>query len=173
MAIDSLFKAGISEQVLKKPASPRMVVDVRGVPLKDGEMPGGENTHLRYTTGLYWLKFKPMPKGHKLKELPYVIVSDIFENGKFRVKSYSDVCLRSKKWEDIKFLIRFTNLSAVLFAVANNNIDLAIPFSLDIARYVRNNKGNLSFRPLGHQNWVMLNRNDTQFFPADRKRVEK
>ena len=129
--IGDLASMALAENSQRIPFQKRAIISLSGRPLKENDGPG-PHTDCRYTDFMYYLKYMPsqLPQ---YKDRPFVIVGDIFKNGKFRTRDYNYTkYFYGKQSEEVQWVIEHTNLCQELFDLAFQNIQMAIPISVDV-----------------------------------------
>lgn len=66
-----------------------------------------------------------------------MIKTDLFAKGRIRVKDYVDFVAMGKKFPEVKWMLKYCDVTASLFTVAMFNIYNDIPIFLDPVKYSR------------------------------------
>lgn len=141
--IGDLAARALAESSERIPFQKRAIINLDGQPLQENDGPG-PHTKCRYTDFMYYLKYLPsqLPQ---YKDRPFVIVSDLFGNGKFRTRDYKYTKdFFGKQVTEIKWILENTNLCQELFDLAFENIQMAIPISVNVVeldKKLREKKG--------------------------------
>ena len=134
--IGDLSSMALAENSQRIPFQKRAIIHLNGDPLKENDGPG-PHTDCRYTDFMYYLKYMPsqLPQ---YKDRPFVIVSDLFGNGKFRTGNYEFTKnFGGRQSEEVKWIVEHTNLCQELFDIAFQNIQMAIPINVDVIGLVK------------------------------------
>lgn len=111
------------------------IISLFDLPVKDSDILGN-NPDIRGTRFMYGIRYQPnmMTKSGA----DFVISADIIDaKEKIRVGSFEQLKRMGRNDPAIAWLLRNTNLSDDLFAVAKVNINIRIPIAFDAVAYVR------------------------------------
>ena len=94
----------------------------------------GPDDRVMYTDGNYFLTLRPLYRNFgNVAKKPFVILSDVFWSKKMRVSSWREfsdgVC------DGFQWLLENTTITEETFALARANPLVAIPFTIDWAKY--------------------------------------
>lgn len=141
--IGDLAARALAESSERIPFQKRAIIHLDGSPLKENDGPG-PHTDCRYTDFMYYLKYLPSQLPI-YKDRPFVIVSDLFGNGKFRTGNYEYTeRFSGKQSAEVRWIVQNTNLCQELFDLAFENIQMAIPISVNVVeldKKLREKKG--------------------------------
>lgn len=98
------------------------------------------NKQSAYTSGSYTIKFKPGVPGMEKK--PFAFNIDFLPGHRLRTGSYESLKKAAKKYPEIDFLIRYTNLTSSMFRMAKGHIDMPFSFSINWDKLERRLKAN-------------------------------
>lgn len=119
---------------VKKRFNSRAVINLDLEPLKKGDSPL-TNDDIVITDGMYYLRYEPVTKGNNYVDKPFLIKSDLFTMDKIRIASYAALVKLSQKSKEVKFLLKFSNVSPKAFGLAKNYPGLQIPIMIDYIKY--------------------------------------
>lgn len=130
--IKDMARGALAESTFQKSIFTRAKVNIYDIKLKNGDEPS-TNPHIKLTNMNYYVKYSPKP--FKAKGKPFILVSDILKNGRMRFSGWEVLEHMSKTDPEIQWLFRNTPLCKEHLIVAGENIDMVIPFSLNIPEY--------------------------------------
>lgn len=133
--LGDIAREATAECMTRLPLQSRATVRLDGKPLEKNESPA-TNLVYKYTNGQYYIKYKP-PITKSLQGKNFVIIADILSGGKIRVSDPVMFEYMKCGCPEIDWILKYTNYDRELFEIARTNIQLAVPFCIDMAKYSR------------------------------------
>lgn len=119
---------------VKKKFNSRAVINLDLEPIQKGDSPA-TNENIVLTHGLYYMRYDPVKGGTNYIDKPFLIKSDLFVMDKIRIASYAALVKLSQKSKEVKFLLKFSNISPKTFGIAKNYPGLEVPVAIDYVKY--------------------------------------
>lgn len=142
-------KRSIIENSREKKWQKRAMTRMDSKPLGLGDNPT-TNPDCCLTSGVYTIKYKPIPDNDQFADRPYVIKCDLFAGNRIRFKDFGDLNKISRSIPKVKWLLENTTFSQRMLAIAKLHPDTPIPFVLDVVQYEKRLKAQ------GDTNWSFL-----------------
>lgn len=131
--LGDVAREATAECTSRLPWQSRATVRIDGKPLEKNQSPATSLVY-KYTKGQYYIKYKPAIT-KSLRATDFVIVADILPSGKMRVSGHGMFKSMAKKVKEIEWIMKYTTYSRELFDIARTNIQLDVPFCIDMAKY--------------------------------------
>lgn len=135
MGIDALAKQLFIEETISREHFTRLIVDINEKRTDNGNNNPLLDNNIYQTDGLYYVQF--YPKKGTYSVFKFIVGGDIFRLTKDRVRvmDWDDFCKLGEKDARVKWVLENTNISEFHFKVAEENILVRVPVSLDIKKY--------------------------------------
>lgn len=130
--IKDLARGVIAESTAKRPIFTRAIINLYDNFITDKDYPE-TNRDFRYTNSVYHVKYSP--KEYKAKGKPFIVVSDILEIGRLRVKDFSELKKKAEEIPAVAWLFRNTDLCETHFEIAEQNTDMPVIITFNIVKY--------------------------------------
>ena len=126
----------LADHEVKRTLNPRLMAS-KTEKLAQKEDTPMTNPDLFYTTGLYYLTFRPSTGPNVKKQAKFMIGSDIFHGNRHRVLNFDMIKRMAKEDWRFAFLLKWTDINEDLFEIAFNNISVRIPFRFKVEEYAQ------------------------------------
>lgn len=126
----------ISEEIPNKSLLVRIQISLKGDLLYPGCSQIKTDKSLVYTSGFYWVKYKPGGSFAGLTKLYSLCIDLFWERRKFiRVRDWDELVEMGKTEPRVAWILKYTNISKEHFDIATQNKYAPIVFALDIVKY--------------------------------------
>lgn len=128
--LGDLEKAALAESSMHKSLTPRALVNLNNIPLKEGDIPYDNFGDLKYTNFDYYIKYRPRPE-KQYQGRPFFIVADILPSQKLRFHNWESLLNLAKKNKHLQWILDNTNLCKETIDLAAQNLNLPIRLNFD------------------------------------------